>query len=115
MGIDISIINEEIKKLNGERDWLYAVFRSTTDPEARDKIEWDNKMKTERLKALIWVIERAGVVENFAHEPTKEPLTEALNKHDVSGRFLPPNEDGYQKCTNCGKWNHPDEVAKTCR
>jgi len=30
--------------------------------------------------------ERVGVVENFAHEPTKEPHTEALNKHNVSGR-----------------------------
>lgn len=27
--------------------------------------------------------EARGVVENFAHEPNKEPLTEALNKHNV--------------------------------
>lgn len=39
----------------------------------------------------------------------------ALRQPPVIGRFLPPNEDGYQKCANCGKWNHPDEVAKTCR
>ena len=28
----------------------------------------------------------AGVVSNFAHELPKEPLTEALNKHNVMGR-----------------------------
>lgn len=39
----------------------------------------------------------------------------ALRQLHVSGRFLPPNEDGYQKCANCGKWNHPYEVVKTCR
>jgi len=39
----------------------------------------------------------------------------ALRQLPVSGRFLPPNEDGYQKCANCGKWNHPYEVVKTCR
>lgn len=36
-----------------------------------------------------------------------------LQQAHVIGRFLPPNKDGYQKCTNCGKWNSKDEVAKT--
>ena len=40
---------------------------------------------------------------------------EAKNFHQtpIIVRFLPPNEDGYQKCTNCGKWNSKDEVSKT--
>jgi len=44
-----------------------------------------------------------------------DELELALRQLPVSGRFLPPNEDGYQKCANCGKWNHPYEVVKTCR
>lgn len=35
-------------------------------------------------------------------------------KQVVIGRFLPPNEDGYCRCANCGKWNSAEEVkAKT--
>jgi len=54
--------------------------------------------------------EARGVVLNFAHELTKEPLTEALNKHNVMGRseLLPPDcfpdteADGVVFCGKCG-------------
>jgi hypothetical protein len=55
--------------------------------------EYESNLKA-REKELLELLDEyklkcGGVVENFAHELPKEPLTEALNKHDVMESVCP--------------------------
>ncbi len=47
---------------------------------------------------------RGGVVSNFAHELNKEPHTEALNKHNVSGSV----------CLHCGFDREKHSILALC-
>jgi hypothetical protein len=54
-----------------------------------DALNIQNEWQGLKLKrSMERMCRRAGVVENFAHEPVKEPHTEAFNKHNVSCRFF---------------------------
>ena len=93
MEIDDSKILDEIQRLQKEQTFWYEIFKVTDDPDKRSNISYKNQISQARIKALRWVLECGGVVENFAHELSKEPLTEALNKHNVMESVLPTENE----------------------
>lgn len=89
----------EITKIQGlDKKWQETILRILCDyNNDQDKLAAIDRINEltglgvlysgEVFKKLVSEFElSAGVVKNFAHELTKEPHTEALNKHNVMGR-----------------------------
>lgn len=82
---DIRIAIEQLKEPTKSISKILIEFYETmkrleTDAHKGGKQATKIVMTTSDIETLM----RVGVVENFAHEPVKEPHTEALNKHNVS-------------------------------